>query len=338
MLPRSLPTADVPPLRDGPVLRWGVLGPGRIAGDWVTALHTQTDQRVAAVASRDPERGRRFAAQHGIPSTLTAEQLAAAAGIDAVYIAAPHSAHRDLALLAIAGGKHVLVEKPLAVSASQAREIANAARAAGVLAMEAMWSRFLPQHAVIARLLADGELGDVRLVTAELGYRFDPDPASRIFDPALGGGAMLDLGVYPVWFAHAVLGAPHRVTAAGSLAATGVDEQAALILDHDGAQAALAASAVVSMPGHASISGTTARLEFTGPFFGPSSFRLVGGSDALEWQDASGLSWSDGLAYQAAAFAAHVAEGLGDSPLHPLSTSIAVLEVIDQARAQLGAR
>ena len=336
----SLPDPTHFPLTGGPALRWGVLAPGGIARDWVGALHAHTDQRVAAVASRSAERAASFAAEFGIERSYgDYEQLVADPGVDAVYISAPHSEHRRLALLAIAAGKHVLVEKPIAVTVAEARDIVEAARAAGVFAMEAMWSRFLPQHTVVARLLEDGALGDVLTVTADFGAVFPFDPLSRAFDPALGGGALLDIGVYPAWFAHFVLGAPDAVTATGTLASTGVDAQAAVILDYTtGAQAAITTSMLVETPLAATVSGTAARIEFAGPFMGPGSFSLVRGGERTEWVDRTGFVWRDGLCYQAAAVAQHVADGLTESPWHTLDDTLGIMAVLGSARAQLGAR
>jgi predicted dehydrogenase len=336
----SLPRPNNTPLRGGPTLRWGILAPGGIASYWARSVHTNTDQVVAAVASRSIDRAQAFAKEHGIDRAYGSyERLVADAEIDAVYIAAPHSEHRALALLAIAAGKHVLVEKPIALNSTEAREIAAAARAAGVFAMEAMWSRFLPQTSIVAQLLADGALGDVLTVTADFGARFTFDPLHRAFNPALGGGALLDIGVYPAWFAHFVLGAPQRVTATGTLASTGVDDQAALILDYaSGAQAALTTSMRVATPTAALASGTIARIELPRDFVGPSGLRFViDGGETIEWQDDTGFHWRDGLCYQATAVAQHIADGLTESPLHTLDDSIAVLAVLDAARAQVGA-
>ncbi|WP_375756946.1 Gfo/Idh/MocA family protein [Corallococcus exercitus] len=338
--PTALPSVDALPLRGGPVLRWGVLAPGRIAGGFVWALHRHTDQRVHAVASRDPERASRFASQYGIARVHGSyEQLVADPDVDIVYVASPHSEHKRQALLAIAAGKHVLVEKPLALSAAEARDIARAARAAGVFAMEALWSRFLPQTLLIERLLRDGVLGDIRLVTADFGGLFDFDPEGRVFNPALGGGALLDIGIYPIWLAHLVLGPPPHVHATGSLTQTGVDGQAALVLTYpQGAQALLHTTLFAETPQEAVIAGTHARLQLDSRFFTPGGFTLKAArsDQRLRWTDPSGLHGSEGLAWQAVAVASHVAEGLRESPLHPLAHSIALLETIDAARSQLG--
>lgn len=235
-LPLSLPPSTAVALRGGPVVRWGVLAPGHIAEDWVATLHANSDQRVVAVASRSAQRAEDFAGRYGIPSAYDSySALLADPLVDVVYLAAPHSLHRELALLVIAAGKHVLIEKPIALTAAEAREIAAAASAAGVFAGEAMWSAYLPQSTVIARLLRDGVLGEPKSVTADFGHSGTFDATSRAYDPALGGGALLDLGVYPVWFAHFALGAPDRVLAAGELAPTGVDAQASLVLGYPGA-------------------------------------------------------------------------------------------------------
>ena len=337
---RSLPEPNSFPLRGGPRLRWGVLAPGGIARDWVSALHSHTDQRVAAVASRSLDRAQAFAAEFGISTAYGEyEQLVADPAVEAVYISAPHSEHRRLALLAIAAGKHVLIEKPIAVTLAEAVDIIEAARTAGVFAMEAMWSRFLPQHTVVAQLLEAGDLGEVLTVTGDFGAKFPFEPTSRAFDPALGGGALLDIGVYPAWFAHFVLGAPNAVTATGALASTGVDAQAALILDYaSGAQAAITTSMLARTPLAATASGTLARVEFAGPFMGPSSFRVITDDDeVLEWADTTGFLWREGLCYQAAAVAQHADDGLTESPWHTLDDTLEILAVLESARAQLGA-
>ena len=334
------PASTATPLRGGPTLRWGVLAPGRIAADFIQTLHANSDQRMHAVGSRSLDRATAFAARFGIERAYDSyERLVADPGVDIVYVAAPHSEHRALALLAIAAGKHVLIEKPIALTASEAREIADAARAAGVFAMEAMWARFLPQTTVVMALVADGMLGDIGLVAADYGSIFDFDATSRAFDPALGGGALLDLGVYPIWFAHCVLGRPSRIVASGSITSTGVDGQAALLFSTaSGAEAQLSASMIVSTPVRATVSGSLASLDIDAPFVAPGGFTVYrdGTDEPLRWDDPTELRWRDGLVWQATAVAKHVADGLTESPLHPLDTSVAVLETIDEARRQLG--
>lgn len=319
------------------MLRWGVVAPGGIAADFVHALHAHTDQRVVSVASRSAERAAQFAQRHGIPrSHGDHADLYADPEVQIVYVASPHSEHLRLATDAIAAGKHVLIEKPIGLSAAEARAIRDAAAAAGVFAMEAMWTRFVPQTDVLMQLRDAGDLGEVLLVTADLG--FAAQPGGRLFDPQLGGGALLDLGVYPVWLSHLLLGMPETVRATGTLTETGVDDQSALVLDYaSGAQALLSTSIRVTSPGRAAVSGTLSRIEIDPFFVFPSGLAVSRGDDTVRFDDRSGLTYRQGMAWQAAAVARHVDDGLLESPLHPLQSTIEVMTIVDDARRQLAA-
>jgi predicted dehydrogenase len=339
--PTSLPTARTAPLRGGATLRWGILAPGDIAKDFVHAVHTHTDQRVVAVASRSLDRAREFATKHGIDRAYgDHEQLVTDPGVDIVYVASPHSEHKRMALLAIAAGKHVLVEKPIGVTAADAREIQAAARAAGVFAMEGMWSRYLPQTDVMLQLIDDGVLGDIRLVTADFATIAPTDPLGRNYNPDLAGGSLLDLGIYPVWISQLFLGAPERVNTFGSLTSTGVDAQTAIVLEFDsGAQSVLTTSLLHFSPERASINGTAARIEINSWFVVPAGFELIApgkGDQRLSFVNDTGLEFRDGIAWEAAAVAQHIADGLTDSPLHPLDFSIEVMETMDAIRRSVG--
>jgi predicted dehydrogenase len=233
----------------------------------------------------------------------------------------------------------VLVEKPIAVTAAGAQRIADAAATAGVFAMEAMWTRYLPHTDVSRQLLERGDLGQVGLVLADFCGGPVRGEGGRMLDPALGGGALLDLGVYVVSFASFALGRPERVTASGTIGPTGVDLQAGIVLDHrGGAQAVLAAGLLGASPWTASISGADARIEIAAPFWGPSDLRLVRGGGAVlgEWRDTSGRVGRQGLCYQAAALARYVDEGRRESPLQPNAETVAVLRTLDDARHALG--
>ncbi len=336
----ALPAPRHPDPADAPPLRWGILAPGQIATDFASALRRHTTQRVVAVGSRTLDRAVEFASRHGFERAYGSyEQLVSDPGVDVIYVASPHSEHTKHALLAIAAGKHVLIEKPMAATAADARLIAGAARAAGVFAMEAMWTRYLPQTDIARQLLADGALGELRVVTADFGGDMAFDPRSRMFDPALGGGALLDLGVYVVSWASFALGAPAQVLATGSLAPTGVDAQVALVLTaNTGAQALLSTGLLAGTPSLATISGSRGRIETGAPFWGPSGLRVFGGNGAMvgHWTDDFGRPGRDGMSYEAAALARFVADGLTDSPLHPLDEAISTLETIDEARRQVG--
>lgn len=202
-----------------------------MAATFVSALRQHTRQRVVAVGSRSAERAAAFAVRHDIERSHGAyPDLVADPGVDVVYVASPTGQHHEHTLLALAAGKHVLVEKSFALDAAQAREMAAAATAAGRVLVEAMWTRFLPHMDVVDQLVCDGVLGPIQTVLADHGQLLTPASAPRLHRPDLGGGALLDLGVYPVAFSDLVLGGPDRITAAGDWAPSGVDAQVPAVL------------------------------------------------------------------------------------------------------------
>ncbi len=324
-----------------PSLRWGVVGTGWIAGKFVDALHRHTAQRVVSVVARDADRTAAFAAAHGIERTAASPAaLFDDAAIDVVHIATPHSEHAALALQAIAAGKHVLVEKPFATSAAEARAVADAARAAGVLAMEAMWTRYLPQTDVLHQLIAEGRLGQIHQVTADFGSVAPHDPAGRMWNPALGGGALLDLGVYPISFASSILGSPESVQATGIITPDGIDLRATGLLGHTGGADAVVTTSMISRTAErAAVIGSLARIDVLPSFFAPTGLRVterVNGRDVVEeWLDDTFTDRYDALGYQATALARYVGEGRRESPRHPLDEVVSVLQTIDDIRAQL---
>lgn len=334
----TLPPPEVTPLRGGPVLRWGVVGPGVIANDFTSTLHRHSDQRVVAVGSRSPERAAAFAARHGVESVHASyEALVADPTVDIVYVASPHPQHLEHALLAITAGKHVLVEKPMTTSAADSRALAEHARAAGVFAAEAMWTRYLPGTTVVARLLADGALGDVRLATVDVGWPHEPDSSDRMFDPAAGGGALLDAGVYGHWFARFATGAPVTSRTTGAVSDRGVDLQSVTVSTAaGGAQSVVTTTISAWTPGLAGIAGSRATVRWTEHFVFPASFAVHHGPEATHWEDLSGLRGRDGLVWQATAVAADVAAGRTESRVHSLDDSIGVAGSLDAARAALG--
>ncbi|WIE72965.1 Gfo/Idh/MocA family oxidoreductase [Curtobacterium sp. MCJR17_020] len=338
----TLPTPVLPDPDAVPALRWGVIGTG-IAGKFVTAIHRHTPQRAVAVTARDAAKTSAFAAAHGIDRTVSSvEALVTDAEVDVVYVATPHPLHREQALAAIAAGKHVLIEKPIAMSAAEAQEVTGAGRAAGVLVMEAMWTRYLPQSDIMRRLLTDGTIGTVRLVTADFGFVMPYDPGHRLWAPELGGGALLDAGVYPISFAASVLGSPDRVLVEGASGPGGVDVRADLLLSYaGGARSMLSTSLETALPVRASVVGTEGRIDIGSPFFGPSSITAVRGnfaaSESATWTDQRLEVLHDGLAYQATALASFAAEGRIESPVHTHDDVVGVMRVIDTARATITA-
>ncbi|GCE75404.1 Gfo/Idh/MocA family protein [Cellulomonas biazotea] len=321
--------------RSAPPIRWGILGAGNIAGAFADAVTQHTRAQLVAVGSRHRDRAERFATAHGIPTTHVGyRQLVEDPQVDAVYVATPHSEHREHALLAIKAGKHVLVEKAFTRNVGEAREVFDAAREAGVFVMEAMWTRFLPHVAALHQVIEAGEIGDIVNLSADHGQAFAYDPASRLFAPELAGGALLDLGVYPVSFAHDFLGVPDAVHAVGSLTQTGVDGQISIVLSYgERAQATLSTTLWAKTPTVALISGTEGNIQVAGSFYAPTSFR-VQRTDGRVWTfDQPGTK---GLQFEAAEVARRVAAGETQSPRLTWDDTLAVMETMDEVRRQVG--
>lgn len=334
-MPLALPSSTLPDPLTAPSLRWGILGPGWIASQFAESLNTLTTSRIAAVGSRTAARSEAFAKEHGDEQTRaygSYEQVLADPTVDVVYIAVPHSGHRDLALLAIAAGKHVLVEKPMTLNAEQTTQIVQAARAAGVFVMEAMWSRLLPVGNVIAQVIAEELLGQVLSIHADFASTFEVDYSSRAYDPALGGGALLDMGVYPVALCAMVSPAHKVLHAAGRMTPTGVDATlTSVIANQDGSIASIFTSIETASPQRAWISGTKATLEVERPVCAGSRLVLRGANGEIaDTMDFTQTSPTTGLGWEAAHVARCIAEGLTESPVMPLDESIAIATTMDQ--------
>lgn len=327
-------TQIVPP-QEAPPIRWGVLGGGTVARKFVDAVRAHTRSVVTVVGSRAARRAQAFAAANGVSRWAGSyAELVESSDVDAVYIASPHPFHREHALLAIAAGKHVLVEKPLAVTAEDAAEIARRARAANVFAMEAMWARFLPHRRVLQSLLDAGDLGDIVHLSANYAHFFPFDSTHRMFAPELAGGALLDMGVYPLSLAHSVLGKPKSAHAVAEFSSTGVDEQVSAMLAYgSGAQASIYTSTRGLGPKSAHVLGTQARVEMAHPFALPASLVMTS-RDGGRWT--FDFPVENGFQYQVAEFATGVDARALESDIHPLADSVAVLEVMDAIRAQIG--
>src|SRR3954470_8738549 len=258
------------------LVRFGIIGTGGIARSFATDLVAVDGARLVAVGSRSQESADRFGDAFDAPHRHASYQaLVEDPDVDAVYVATPHPLHAENALAAIAAGKHVLVEKPFTMDAAEAAAVVDAARAAGVFCMEAMWTRFLPHVVRVRELLAAGAIGEVRTVVADHGQFFAPDPRHRLYAPELGGGALLDLGIYPVSFASMVLAAPASITAAADAAFTGVDGQTSAILrSAEGAHAVVTCTLWAATPCRATITGTEGAIDIDPVFYAPSSFTL----------------------------------------------------------------
>ncbi len=335
-LTEQLPAPRTPDPRQAPSLRWGILGTGWIAQRFTQSLQTHTGQRVVAVGSRSARSADDFAGRFGVPRAHASyDELVVDDEVDVVYVATPHNHHHPDALRAIRAGKHVLVEKPIGLSAQQTREIARAASAAQVMAMEALWTMFLPKYDVVRQLLADGALGRVHTVLADHGQYFEPD--HRILRPELAGGPMLDLMTYPASFAHWVLGMPREVVARSTWAPSGVTGQTAITLVHDdGAQALLHSSVLSRTPTTAAICGDEGMITFEPDFYTPGDFTVSDHTGRrLRWTEPQ-VEHVGGLFYQAVEMARRIDAGELASPLRSLEESIQTMEIMDAARAQIG--
>ena len=326
---------EAPHPSTAPAIRWGIVGVGWMADKFAAGVRDVTKGSVVAVSSRSLQKAEAFANERGIPRAYASvDELVADPDVDVVHIASPHSEHRTHALAAIAAGKHVLVEKAFCRNEVEAREVVDAARAAGVFCMEAMWTRFLPHVVAIKRAIANGDIGRVVALEADHGQWFPFDPTSRLWDPALAGGALLDLGVYPISFAHDLLGVPETVTAIGQLTETGVDGQVSLVLGYgERAQATLYTTLWAATPCTAVISGTEGRIEIEGHFYSPTAYRVTR-RDGTTWSADDRVP--NGYAYEAAEVARRVAAGEKESPAMPLEETLEVMRTLDEVRRQIG--
>ena len=319
-------------------LRWGILATGGIAHAFTSDLQT-AGLDVAAVGSRSAESAQRFADEFGIPRAHGSyDELAADPDVDIVYIATPHPAHAENAIAMLDAGKHVLVEKPFTLTAAEAAAVRDAARRNGLLAMEAMWTRYLPHMVRVRGLIADGALGEVRTVFADHTQKITADPTHRLNALELGGGALLDLGIYPLSFAWDILGAPTSVQAAARLAETGADAEVATVMTHgSGALSTTISSSRAAGPNSAHIVGTEARIDIDRIWYTPTTFRLTTPDGTVLEEYVSEVD-GRGMQYQALAAERLISEGRVDSDLLPLDESVAIMGTLDDIRAQIGVR
>ncbi len=317
-------------------LSWGIAATGRIARTVGAVLAAHPDMTVAAVGSRDLGRAQALAADLGAAHAHGSyEALVHDPDVQAVYVATPHAQHADVVALALNAGRAVLCEKPLSHTLAETERLAALSATTGVFLMEGMWMRFNPLVQRLHSLVRDGLLGEVRAVHASFGFAAPADPGGRLWNPNLGGGALLDLGVYTVDFARLLLGDPDQVQVTGSLAATGVDAEQSLHLTWaGGAQALLDTSLLARLPGTALVVGTLGFAELGPSFHAPTRLRL----EAPEPQEHLLEDRMAGFVGEVEEVARCVAAGLAQSPVLPLTETVATMRVLHQARELLGAR
>ena len=317
--------------------RWGVLATGKIAATVVDDLALVEGAERLAVASRDLGRAEAFADEHGVERAYGSyEELLADPDVDVVYVATPHAQHHLVTSQVLAAGKPALVEKAFTCSLAAAEDLVQQARTAGLFVMEAMWTRLQPGIIRLRELVADGAIGEIRTVTADLGFVQPFDPSHRLFDPAQGGGSLLDLGVYPVSFAQMLMGTPSRVQATGLLNELGTDSEAGLLLSYEnGGHALLSCSLLGDTPGRATVVGTRGRITLEPRFH--HTTRIVLERTRHDAEEVPAELLGRGYTHQMAHVAQCLADGLTQSPAMPLEDTLAVMGILDDALELLGA-
>ena len=340
----DLPPLDVKPglavnrplPADRPV-RWGILATGKIAGAYAENLALLPEAEIAAVASRRLESAREFAARHDAAAAYGSyDELVADPDVDVVYVATPHALHRENVLLAFEAGKPVLCEKALTLNAREAEELVAAARDKQLFFMEAMWMRCNPVIRRIQQIVDLGLIGAIQQVRADLGFFVDVPPENRMLNPELGGGALLDMGIYPLTFAHLFLGEPDQMQAVATMAPTGIDLNVAIALGYEGGAVASLTSTMTSWsPRSASIATQQGRIDLAEPFHAPK--KAIWDSDG-QTQEISENVIGNGLANEALEVIRCLRNGEIESPLVPLDETVALMALMDRIREKIGLR
>lgn len=317
--------------------RWGILGTGGIAQTFAKDLAYLDDHLVAAVGSRTLASASKFAADFPECIAFGSYDELVNSDVDAIYVASPHPMHEEHAMLAMKAGKPVLCEKAFTINQAQAKRLTDYAQAHSVALMEAMWTRFLPHIAQIKEIISSGTLGEIHTVIADHGQYIPYERAARLWEPELGGGALLDLGIYSLTIAHLVLGNPSRIQAQATLTDKKVDLQTSMILTYpSGAHALLSCTMAVRSSVSAVIAGEKARIEIDGSFYAPTSFRVITrDGDITEYPK---NYQGGGLREEAREFARVVRSGEVESPLMPHATSLELMRQMDEIRRQIGVK
>jgi predicted dehydrogenase len=317
------------------VIRWGVIGPGAIAVGFADAMQMAEGGAIVAVASRARERADAYADRYGIATRYDDyAALAQDPEVDVVYVATPQSRHVEDTLLMLRAGKHVLCEKPFALNEAQGRRMVDEARGRGVFLMEAIWSRFLPAYRALVDVVRSGRIGEPLLVEADFGFRRPMEPDHRLFRADLGGGGLLDLGIYPLQLCTLLLGPVEHVAAEGVIGETGVDEQVAAVLRHRaGGLGVMKAALRVNLTCSARVSGTEGVLEIPALMHCPNSFRVLTPA-GIDDVDAS--YEGNGLRFEIDEVNRCLAEGKTESDVMSLDETLALARTLDDIRRQIG--
>lgn len=318
------------------VLRWGFLGPGSIS-EVTLADFKLAGIRVDAVASRSLDRAENYAKKHNLAKAYGSyQELADDDEIDVIYIATTNSAHYENAMLCLEAGKHVLLEKPFTLNQNQAKEIAALAKSEGCFVMEAMWTRFLPNHTRLFEILDEGTIGEVLYLSADHNQLLPVEKVPRLHDSALGGGSLLDLGIYPISFAHRIFGRPTRILASAVMMPGQIDESMTAIFEYSGPKRAMWQSSIRSNGSvWASIQGTLGRIELEKSFYQVSPFSVFDSEDRLIERFDTKIE-GRGMHLQALEVERCIEAGLSESPIMSLDETIEIMGVMDEIRALTG--
>lgn len=318
------------------VIRWGILGTGKIAHALARALADVPDAELVAVASRSSASSTAFGLEFGVTRCHASYQaLADDPDVDVIYVATPHTLHADNMLMCLNAGKHVLCEKAFTMNRREAAQVIALARQKNLFVMEAMWSRFLPGALAVQRIIASGEIGAVQQVQADLGFVCTFGPEHRLLNPQLGGGALLDIGIYPLSMAAFFAGPVVEAQAMAQIGATGVDEQTVFSLRHaSGAVSSCSSSLRSQTPNEMTINGTLGRIRLHGRFYMAQSFTVEIRDGATRHVDTPFTG--NGYAHEVIEVMRCIRAGLIESPAMPHAESIALMEVLDTMRGQIG--
>lgn len=311
--------------------RWGILGAGTIARKFAADLANLPDAERYAVASRTKEKAQVFADEFSMPVAYSSyAELIADPLVDAIYVATTHNFHKEHSIDCLMGGKPVLCEKPFAINVVEAEAMIKTARQQKVFLMEAMWSRFLPVNVQVCQWLTGNRIGTPLFLMADFGFRANPNPESRLFNPQLGGGALLDVGIYPISYAAMVFGSsPKRILAEGWLGSTGVDEQTGMMFSYEnGAQAILRTGVRVSTEHRVRIEGTEGSIVVPNFWHGTEAILQVNGKEER-------FSGESGYHFEAAEVMRCVRGGLLESDTMPLDDTLAIMKTLDEIRKQI---
>lgn len=318
-------------------IRWGILGCGNIANKFAEALGFVDDAQLVAVGSRSIEKAKEFGDKYKVSRHYGSYQkLANDKGIDIIYVATPHNLHCENTILCLEADKAVVCEKPLAVNARQAKAMIDCALKHKLFLMEAMWTRFLPVMDKVRQLLAEDAIGEVRMLAADFGFRgADGNEKTRLLNPDLAGGALLDVGIYPLALSSMLFGAPRKISSDAYLGETGVDEQAAVILGYDKGRLAIIHTAVRTATSHeATIMGTKGMIRIHRSWWSGNTLTLI--RTGKDEQFIELPSHENGFVYEIKAAHAALRAGKLETALMPLDETLAIAETMDAIRAQWG--